>query len=277
MAEVIKPGQYRGPVQAVVLDWAGTAVDYGCLGPVAVFVALFRERGIDVSIGEARRFMGLGKRDHIREMCALPRVLEQWRRKYGRDPGDEDVDALHEIMEPMMIEGLHEHCGPVPGLLDFTSGLRRQGVKVGTCTGYTRPIMEALVPQARRKGFVPDTVVCSSDVPAGRPYPWMCYLNAIQLEVFPLESMVKIGDTVADIGEGLHAGMWTIAVTQSGNELGLAENEVARLDPMELRRRLERIEERFTAAGAHYVVDGIWECRPIIDAISERLARGERP
>jgi phosphonoacetaldehyde hydrolase len=88
---------------------------------------------------------------------------------------------------------------------------------------------------------------------------------------------VKIGDTVNDIQEGLNAGMWTIGVTKTGNELGLTEAEVAPLAPNDLRRRLDAIEERFRKAGAHYVTESIEWCPAIIEAINARLGRGERP
>jgi phosphonoacetaldehyde hydrolase len=41
-------------VQAVIFDWAGTTVDYGCFAPVQAFVEIFRIRGIDITIKEAR-------------------------------------------------------------------------------------------------------------------------------------------------------------------------------------------------------------------------------
>jgi phosphonoacetaldehyde hydrolase len=138
-------------------------------------------------------------------------------------------------------------------------------------------MMEILVPEARRKGYVPDAIVCSSDTPAGRPYPWMCFQNAIQLQIYPMEAMVKIGDTISDIEEGLNAGMWTIGLTKSGNSLGLSLDETDRLDPEILKNRLSEIETAMREAGAHYVVEGIWACLPIISDINKRLYRGKQP
>jgi len=89
--------------------------------------------------------------------------------------------------------------------------------------------------------------------------------------------MVKIGDTLPDIEEGLNAGMWTIGLALSGNELGLAAQEGAALPAEILNAKREQISSRMVHAGAHYVVDGIWGCVPIIQDIDARLARGERP
>lgn len=277
MQAFVRRGAYRGPVRAVVLDWAGTAVDYGCRGPAAVFVEAFARFGVAVTFAEARRFMGLAKKEHLRRMCALPEVTARWAAAHARTPGEEAVEALYAATEPLMVAAVVRHAEPVPGLLSAVAAWRARGIKIGTTTGYSRPMLEALAPAARKWGYAPDAAVCSSDVAAGRPYPWMCYRNAILLEVYPLEAMVKIGDTVSDIEEGLNAGMWTIGVTRSGNELGLSREEVAALPAGELARRLAAIAARFREAGAHYVAEDIGACPPLIEAIGERLARGEQP
>jgi phosphonoacetaldehyde hydrolase len=277
MPAFIPKAPYTGPVQAVVLDWAGTAVDYGCMGPAAVFVRVFEQIGITVSVADARQFMGLEKKQHIRSMCGLPGTAAQWREKYGRAPDEKDVEALYAETEPMMIAAITTHADPIPGLLPFVDGLRERRIKIGSCTGYTAPMMAVLVPEAAKRGYTPDCVVCSSDVPAGRPFPWMCYKNAIQLQVFPFESMVKIGDTISDIQEGRNAGMWTIGLTQSGNELGLPQDMVETLSPDDKDRRLAVIGARFREAGAHYVAEGIWECLELVDDISRRLEKGDHP
>ena len=63
MNNVQKP--YRGPLQAVILDWAGTTVDHGSLAPIRVLQKVFADRGIEISEEEARRDMGVLKKDHL--------------------------------------------------------------------------------------------------------------------------------------------------------------------------------------------------------------------
>jgi phosphonoacetaldehyde hydrolase len=261
----------------VVLDWAGTAVDFGSIGPAAVFVDVFAKFGVDVSVADVRQFMGVAKKDHIRNICSLPSVVAQWQKQNDRPPDESDVERIYAETEPMMVHTVERHADLIPGLLETVEALHRQSVKIGSSTGYTAPIMEALVPAARERGYAPDAVVCSSDVPAGRPYPWMCYLNAIQLQVYPLEAVVKIGDTISDIEAGLNAGMWTIGLTQSGNELGLSEKEASRLTAQEMQARTDPTARLYRDAGAHYVAAGIWEVLPLIENINTRLARGEKP
>ncbi|MFA7425373.1 MAG: phosphonoacetaldehyde hydrolase [Desulfosarcinaceae bacterium] len=268
---------YMGPLQAAVLDWAGTAVDFGCQGPAAVFTDVFEKHGIQVTVTEARQFMGLSKRDHVAAICALPAVVDQWRRRWGQIPGAEEIDRIYADLEPAMIDTVVHHADPIPGVLEAVANFRALGLKIGSCTGYTRSMIEALAPVAREKGYAPDAVVCASDVPAGRPAPFMCYLNAVALRVYPMEAMVKIGDTVADIEEGLNAGMWTIGLTLCGNEIGLSPREIAALPIEELGLREGRVARRFRAAGVHYIAQNLRDCPPLIEAINRRMASGGRP
>lgn len=55
-------------LKGIIVDWAGTMVDYGCMAPLNVFVEVFKEKGITISKEEARGPMGLKKLDHIREL-----------------------------------------------------------------------------------------------------------------------------------------------------------------------------------------------------------------
>ncbi len=105
----------------------------------------------------------------------------------------------------------------------------------------------------------------------------MCFRNMQQLGVYPAEAVVKIGDTIPDIEEGLNAGMWTVGVVLSSNEMGLHQSELGSLDPKELKERRAQIEARMRRSGAHYVVADIWDCDAIVGEINARLARGERP
>lgn len=277
MNAFIKNVPYTGPVRAVVLDWAGTAVDYGSVGPVAVFVEVFADHGVDVTWAEARKPMGLMKRDHIEAMCADPSVLEKWRAARGGDPEKSDIDAMYVRTEKLMVGCIAKHSDPIPGLLDAIETLRSSGVKIGSCTGYTAPMMDVLVPEAAKKGYSPDAVVCSTDVPRGRPYPYMCFKNAIDLEVYPMEAMVKIGDSISDVQEGLNAGMWTIGLTKSGNEMGMTLDEIAAAPEAEVAARIKDNEARFLAAGAHYACESIAEVPGLVREINERLSRSETP
>ncbi|MDQ6598560.1 phosphonoacetaldehyde hydrolase [Bacillus salipaludis] len=262
-------------MEAVIFDWAGTTVDYGCFAPLNVFLEIFRKRGIEVTDEEARAPMGLLKWDHIRAMCDMDRIAQLWNVKFGKVPTDKDVDDLYADFEPMLFASLRNYCTPIPGALDLVGRLRQKGIKIGSTTGYTSEMMAVVAPEAKKKGYAPDYLFTPDDAQAGRPYPWMCYLNAMNLGVFPMKHIIKVGDTVSDIKEGVNAGAWSVGVIKGGSELGLKEEEVNSMDPDLLADKMEGVAKRFKDAGAHYVLDSIGELDKLIPKINLRLANGD--
>ena len=233
---------YHGGIQAVLLDWAGTTMDFGCMAPAVVFVEVFRRKGVPITMEEARAPMGAHKRVHIRKITEQDAVRARWAAKHGRPPDDSDIEAMFQDFVPLQVKCLSEYSKLIPGTLDTIRKLKRRGYKIGSTTGYTTEMMKVNLADAAKQGYKPDSTVCASDVPAGRPYPYMCLQNVINLGVSPVEACVKIDDTRPGIEEGLNAGMWTIGLAISGNEIGMplkAWNKVPKDGPgAPARRRL---------------------------------------
>lgn len=268
---------YRGPLKAILLDWAGTTMDYGCYAPAVVFVQVYERKGVPISVQEARVPMGAHKKVHIRKISQLESVRDRWFQAHGRVPEEEDVQAMFEDFVPLQMNVLADYSDLIPGTLDAVADFRARGLKIGSTTGYTREMMGLLQSEAAERGYVPDSTVCATDVPEGRPAPFMCLQNMINLQVYPPEAIIKVDDTIPGIEEGLNAGMWTIGLAKTGNEIGLNAQEIAKLAPAELNPKLERAYTRMAQAGAHFVVDGIWDVPAVLDEIAARVRRGERP
>jgi len=268
---------YSGKLKAVIFDWAGTTVDYGCFAPTGVFIEVFRQKGIEITMEEARGPMGMHKRDHIRVISKYPRVAAEWRLVYQRDCNEKDVEEMFTNFIPLQLAIIEEHATIVPELPEALKVIRSLDMKIGSTTGYNHAMMEILTAAAAKQGYIADSVVCSTDVPAGRPAPWMAFRNAENLGTYPMQSIVKIGDTISDIQEGINAGMWSVGVIMTSNEMGLTLKEINMLDSHELENRKQIVREIFLSAGADYVIDTLAEIGELINQINERLVRGEKP
>jgi phosphonoacetaldehyde hydrolase len=268
---------YSGPVKAVILDWAGTTVDHGSLAPVRVLQQVFAKRGVPISEEEARRDMGVLKIDHIRKIIFSESVAARWGKAVGRDPIEADVEELFANFLPLQLECLVKYSTVIDGVAETVARLRKRGIKIGSTTGYTRDMLEKVLPPAATQGYAPDGAITPDDVGAGRPHPWMIFANAIRLQVEPLEAIVKIGDTPVDIEEGLRAGVWTIGVARTGNMIGLSAEDFAALAPAEQATRLNSARKQLAAAGAHEVIDAVADCEHALDSIELRIRNGERP
>lgn len=270
---------YQQPtrLQAAILDWAGTVVDFGSFAPTQIFVEAFGEFGIKVSLDEARGPMGMGKWDHIRALCSTPAIAERYRDRFGRLPTDEDVTAIYERFMPLQLEKIGLHSALIPGALDAIASLRGKGLKIGSCSGYPAVVMARVAEIAQANGYRPDHVVATDEVPDGRPYPAQSLANVIALGISDVSACVKVDDTWPGILEGRSAGMWTVALTCSGNALGLSHAQYQALPPEKLAQERKRIGQLFEGARPHYLIDTIAELPAVIDDINARLARGEMP
>jgi len=268
---------YKGPIQAVLLDWAGTTMDFGCVAPAVVFVEVFKRKNAPITMEEARAPMGAHKKVHIRKITQLDSVRARWQEAHGRLPNEDDIEAMFQDFVPLQLECLSTYSQLIPGTLEIIAELRRRGMKIGSTTGYTTEMTAINLADAKRQGYEPDSTVSASEMPAGRPYPFMCLQNAINLQVDCVESCVKIDDTIPGVEEGLNARMWTIGLAVSGNEVGLSLEDWRALSEDDKAIKRERAYRRMYQSGAHYVVDDISQIMPCIDDIAQRLARGERP
>ncbi|MBY4675750.1 phosphonoacetaldehyde hydrolase [Marinobacterium arenosum] len=269
--------RYMGPVRAVVFDWAGTMIDFGSLAPVTAFTTLFAEHGVEISLAEAREPMGVEKREHIARLLAMPRVRERWIEAQGAVPTETDIDHLYQAFIPLQTAMIAERSNLVPGVGETLAYLHEQGIRVGANTGYARQMIQQMIRRAAEQGYCPDSLVCATDVPRGRPYPHMLWKNLLELEVEAVQSVVKVDDTVAGIEEGLNAGVWTVGLAVSGNEVGLDLADWQALSQQRQDELRQRAYDKLRRAGAHFVIDTVADLPAVIDAINARLAVGEQP
>jgi phosphonoacetaldehyde hydrolase len=264
-------------IPAVFLDWAGTAVDHGSIAPVEALKNIFHDFGIAVPAPLIRRYMGLAKKDHIRKLLEEPEVNDQWTALHQAPPDERDVAQMYANFEPQMMEVLAGYATVILGVAETVEAMRARGMKIAGTTGYTRSMLDRLEALAAKQGYRTDRSLAPEDAGGGRPFPWMCYRLAMDLQIYPLCACVKIGDTESDIAEGLNAGMWTIGVTRSGNSVGLSQADWSNLDERQQGKLLAEAERELRSAGAHYTAETVAHTLPILQEIEHRIAAGERP
>ncbi len=255
-------------IKAVIFDWAGTMIDFGCVAPVAAFQAAFAAEGVALAAQSARRDMGLAKIDHVRALLAAPDVAKDWVEAKGAPAGDSDVQRIFAALEPLMVRAAADHAQLIPGAAALFAQLKARGIMVGSCTGYTRVMMVPVLPKAAEQGYAPDAVVCAGETARGRPTPLMVWKILADLGVWPAASVVKVDDAVVGIEEGLNAGCWTVGVSASGNGVGLSLAEYRALKESERAERNAAAARELRAAGAHFVIDTVADLPAVLDRIA---------
>jgi len=250
-------------IKAVIFDWAGTTIDYGCFAPVKGFIDGFKSIGIEITNEMARKPMGLLKIDHTRAIAAmLPEPITE-----------EQILAAYEVFEKTLFANIEQHCDIKDHVVETVTALRERDIKIGSTTGYTSAMMELVLPKAVEQGYSPDFCIAPDQTVKGRPYPYMIWNNLMQFGIADPRETVKIGDTTADIAEGKNADCWTVGVIMGSSELGLTRDEVATLSRDELNARKAAVRATYYKAGADYIIDDMNELLGVIADINRRLAQ----
>lgn len=274
--------RYTGPLQACILDWSGTTADQHVLAPAVVFVEVFNKHGVPISMKEARGPMGLRKDLHIAQILEIPEVRQRWIDTKGEAPSQSTVDALFADFVPMQCECLFKYTDLIPGTAETVQILKNDlNLKIGSTTGFTEVMVDILLADAKKQGYEPDFSCAGDSVPNNmgfRPSPFMVYHNLVHLGVWPVQSVVKVDDTVSGVGEGLSAGCWSVGLSGLSNYTDVDSiQQWAEMSEKEKNERMKHSREILRTSGAHYVADSIRELPAICRDINERLAKGDSP
>ncbi len=238
-------------IEAVIFDWAGTTVDYGCFAPVQAFIEVFKEFGMEVTMEETRKPMGMLKWDHIKTMLEMPRIHDLWLQAHGREVENKDIDEMHDAFTGKLMGILDQFSDPKPYVVETIETLRKMGLKIGSTTGYTDQMMEVVTKVAKEKGYEPDFWITPNSVENyGRPYPYMVFENLKHLHVTSVHAAVKVGDTISDIKEGIAAGVTTVGIIEGSSLMGLTQEEFENLTDKEKQLCYEKVEKQYKDAGA---------------------------
>jgi phosphonoacetaldehyde hydrolase len=259
------------PVKAVVFDWAGTMVDFGCRAPVDALMDVLAGEGMPISADEARRDMGKAKHDHLAALLAQPQVASRWRASKGEAATDADMERLYQKLVPAMTAAAAKASILIPGAAQTAAALRALGVKIGSGTGYTREMMAEILASAAEQGYAPEVVVCAGETPSGRPAPLMTWKALIALDAWPARACIKVDDAPVGIEEGRLAGCWTVGLSASGNGVGLDRDSLLALAPDDRRARLAASETALKEAGADFVIEDVSHLMPVVQEIARRI------
>jgi phosphonatase-like hydrolase len=196
-------------IKLVVFDMAGTTVaDDGSI--VLAFQQAMQTQGYQVDAIEINPLMGYKKPE------AISLMLQKHEPNAARIT-DELISTIHDAFEQNMLD--HYLYGPLLKALPYAEStfiaLKKEGIRVGLNTGFSKAIAEAIV---HRLGWLYhgliDDVVASDEVPAGRPHPYMIRRLMERAGITDPLEVVKVGDTEVDVNEGRNAGcLYSVAVT----------------------------------------------------------------
>ena len=190
-------------------------------------------------------------------------------------PGSPFEDMFKDF-DPIPLACLRKYTTLLPHVAEVTQKFQKQGIKIGSSTGFVRSMVDILEEDAEKQGYSPDASVAGDEVINGaRPKPFMVYRNLDLMNVHPIQSVVKVDDTVSGVGEALEAGCWGVGIARYSNYMDMDTlEEAGSLPEEEIQRRLIKTREILQKAGSHYVIDTFDQLVDVVDDINLRLSRG---
>lgn len=185
---------------------------------------------------------------------------------------------MYEKFEPALLASLAEYTDPIPEVIETVQELRNQGLKIGSTTDYTDTMMNIVAPNALKKGYSPDFYITPDATNSfGRPYPYMIYRNMEQLKLTASWKVVNVGDTISDIKEANHAGVWSVGVIIGSSEMGLSLEEFNALSESDKEKEISKTEHTFINNGADFTIKSMSELLILIEEINKLISEGKRP
>jgi phosphonatase-like hydrolase len=128
-----------------------------------------------------------------------------------------EVDRIHTDFLARMLAYYREDPAvrEVEGAAETFRILQEAGIKVALDTGFSRPIVDAILARLgwQEAGLI-DATVASDEVAQGRPHPDLVYRAMELTGVTEAGRVAKVGDTPSDLLEGSAAGCgWVVGVT----------------------------------------------------------------
>jgi len=194
----------------VVFDIAGTTVaDMGNINEA--FRNAFSNAGYEVVPKDVDAVMGYRKID------AIKIILDQ----YGISPGIATnlIEIIHNDFTANMVRFYQEDkdLQALPFAEEVFEQLQNRDIKVALNTGFTRVITNAILDQLGwRRSELINVVVCSDEVPEGRPHAYMIKNIMEQLNIDNSRKVAKVGDTKVDIEEGRNANCGLVVAVTTG-------------------------------------------------------------
>lgn len=193
----------RNCIKMIVSDMAGTIIQENGI----VYNSLYNTIKLinpGLKREEINNFHGCSKREVIdffveKERMNSPEVV-----KRNLD-SEFNYFLKKEYTENPNVKLIHEN---IPS---FFNALRDHDIKICLNTGYNKDIQKLLIDKFNLHDCI-DDYISSSDVSRGRPYPHMINELKRRNNIEDSKTIIKVGDSLADIIEGKNTGCITVGV-----------------------------------------------------------------
>ena len=201
-------------IKAVLFDTIGTTVKESAQSFMSgCFIKAFAENSIQIGASDFYQYRGLDKKTAIRTIL----------KKYDHpEPLYENIFHSFENIIDQNLQNFSE----MENVAELFSFLRSKKIKIGIGTGLPADLLQKIFNYLEWQRHSFDYIGISDVIGASRPDPAMIFDMMNKLGISDRSSIIKVGDTIADVQEGKNAGVYTVALlsgTQKRSDIEKAE------------------------------------------------------
>jgi phosphonatase-like hydrolase len=193
-------------IKLVIFDVAGTIVeDRGEV--LGAFSTALERHGVAHTTAELKEWKGASKLEVIRHFVE---------RQAGPTARDSTIAAVYAAFR-VELERHYRDGGvlPIPGAAEIFQWLCERDILIATTSGFYREISELILELTGWRDVF-SARISSSDVPMGRPAPYMIFRAMEAAGVTSVGEVVNVGDTPLDLQAGTNAGVREVVGVLTG-------------------------------------------------------------
>lgn len=200
----------------VIFDLIGTTVRDSVHGGESVvvdsFLKAFSDYGYNVGQEKIVSERGKSKKEAVAHILLSNNLPLHHNEKIYQ----QFIDSLKKS-----IKGFSE----MEGASELFEWLKKRGIKIAVGSGLPMDVIKEVFAQMNWRYSDFDYIGSSEELGKGRPDPVMIFDAMDKLSIKDKRDVLKVGDTVADIGEGKNAGVATCVLLGTQKKINLAEYE----------------------------------------------------
>ena len=263
--------------EVLLINITGVLADCGWTFHRKVIKEVFESKGIKIRDKQVVDTCGLPLCQQIIKLLNNKNVLAEWVKVFKSKPDQTTYNELNIAITTKILEVISQDEYFIPDVKNRINKLYKKGYKIILITEYNIDIAKLLEDRFREMEYNFHKIYTYDDFNADYPHPLLCYKIAIDLNKFPIETFVRIGDTKYHNIEAYYADAWAISTLTTGPFSGLDKIKLKKKGRLKSDKKIKAISKKLKRSGAHYTISTFDEIMWVLEDINYRLSKHELP
>ncbi len=263
--------------EVLLINITGVLADCGWTYHRKAINEVFENKGIKIRDKQVVDTCGLPLYQQIVKLLNHKNVLAEWVKTFKSKPDQTIYNELNVAIATKILEVLNQEEYFLSDLKNRINKLFNKGYKVIFTTEYNKDTAKLIEDRLRESKYNFHKLYTYDDFNADYPHPLLCYKIAIDLNKFPIETFVRIGDTKYHNIEASYAGAWAVSTLTTGPFSGLDKIKLKKKGRLKSDKKIKAISKKLKRSGAHYTINTFDEIMWVLEDINYKLSKHELP